>query len=609
MNRAGFALWAVCWVVAGAPGCVNLDRPQVLSVLDGGNRLDGDASGDRPGGNQVDRPLDMMSTDARDVGDPDIDIDMAAVDADIPDVPGASGTTCSADTECASGICVAGICCDKACAGTCESCSLASSLGTCMPVPDGQDPKNECAAEPLSGCGRDGACNGQGACRLHAADTECAPARCAGTMAVAASRCNGGGACIAGASQTCGGGASCVGGRCPMSCTMDNQCAASDFCGAGSCQAKRARGQTCSAARECSSGFCVDGYCCNTTCGELCRSCAVAGSLGTCVPVPDGLDPRNVCATESASSCRLDGFCDGRGACGFHPAGTVCGTASCAAGVEQSAPTCNGAGTCAPSMIRACGAYQCGGNVCATTCLDSTQCTAGHACSGNRCQPLPAPTLHWRFDDAAGGTTAADSSGNGLAGTFIGTLGTPITSQVEAPVIFANPASRQFTRANRHAVRLAPIPSAFKNGAELTVSVWYLTSSLDSEPGSEILGGGDNFVVRLRPAGLAAVVRHNPGGGAGYVLCQSNMTNHIDGNWHHAAVVFSASEMRVYFDGALTCSAALGSTVVFDRGTDMYVGRHGNADVDWDFEGLIDDVRIYTRVLSAEQIAALARGR
>ena len=48
--------------------------------------------------------------------------------------------------------------------------------------------------------------------------------------------------------------------------------------------------------------------------------------------------------------------------------------------------------------------------------------------------------------------------------------------------------------------------------------------------------------------------------------------------------------------------------MIYDQGPDLYVGRHGTDDPDWDFGGNIDDVRIYTRALPPAEVAALAGG-
>jgi hypothetical protein len=58
---------------------------------------------------------------------------------------GMAGDACTSAGECMSGLnCVDGVCCTTACAGSCEACNVAGSLGTCTAVPNGQDPSGEC---------------------------------------------------------------------------------------------------------------------------------------------------------------------------------------------------------------------------------------------------------------------------------------------------------------------------------------------------------------------------------------------------------------------------------------------------------------------------------
>ncbi len=66
------------------------------------------------------------------------------------------GTPCAETSQCQSGNCVDGVCCNTPCAGTCESCNLAGSVGTCTLISSGQDPDNECPSGET--------CNGAGAC-------------------------------------------------------------------------------------------------------------------------------------------------------------------------------------------------------------------------------------------------------------------------------------------------------------------------------------------------------------------------------------------------------------------------------------------------------------
>jgi len=55
------------------------------------------------------------------------------------------GGYCNVPNDCAAGLfCVDNVCCNSACNGTCEACDIPGSVGTCSPVPAGQDIDNEC---------------------------------------------------------------------------------------------------------------------------------------------------------------------------------------------------------------------------------------------------------------------------------------------------------------------------------------------------------------------------------------------------------------------------------------------------------------------------------
>jgi len=56
------------------------------------------------------------------------------------------------------------VCCNAACTGVCQACDQTGNVGRCLPVPVDQDPDEECAEEAPETCGRDGACDGVGAC-------------------------------------------------------------------------------------------------------------------------------------------------------------------------------------------------------------------------------------------------------------------------------------------------------------------------------------------------------------------------------------------------------------------------------------------------------------
>lgn len=86
--------------------------------------------------------------------------------------------------DCASGFCIDGICCDMACTGACRSCRTVrtgQNEGRCAPVmAGGADPG--CPRQDPSTCGRDGTCDGMGACRRYADGTPCRKGCCSRGM-------------------------------------------------------------------------------------------------------------------------------------------------------------------------------------------------------------------------------------------------------------------------------------------------------------------------------------------------------------------------------------------------------------------------------------------
>jgi len=88
-----------------------------------------------------------------------------------------NGSTCTDSSQCISGICNReGICCSTPCDTPCWSCKIEPNVGTCSPVPTGQDwgegPDGDCERTmdcdgPCKAYGDPGYCNGEGACALY----------------------------------------------------------------------------------------------------------------------------------------------------------------------------------------------------------------------------------------------------------------------------------------------------------------------------------------------------------------------------------------------------------------------------------------------------------
>lgn len=190
------------------------------------------------------------------------------VDCGGPDCGPCLGQPCDSTNQCGNNLHCAlpeKICCSTACTDKCEACSNAKTGqpdGTCAPIPEGQDPDNECM--------------GLGKCSA-------TPGKCF---------CEDG---IKNGSET---DVDCGGGVCPP-------------CGGG---------KTCGMDTDCAVGVtnCVKGACCNSTCGLPCTYC---DPVGQCVLVPGGYDDPfctggktcgangSGCVGKAGASCGSGGQC------------------------------------------------------------------------------------------------------------------------------------------------------------------------------------------------------------------------------------------------------------------------------------------------------------
>ena len=100
-----------------------------------------------------------------------------------------------------------------------------------------------------------------------------------------------------------------------------------------------------------------------------------------------------------------------------------------------------------------------------------------------------------------------------------------------------------------------------------------------------------------------------------YLLQVADNTNIADGAWHHVAVTIDASGNTFYVDGVTTTNLTYydgsASTSAFlsdvTQATSLQIGiADGKNGLEWDFNGGLDDVRVYDRALSAADIATLA---
>jgi hypothetical protein len=379
----------------------------LLALLGAGCGGAGETRQPNDGSPPVDAPIDMASGGAGAAGGGGAG-GSATTGAEI-------GAACAVAGDCKSGFCFDGICCRSDCSGLCQSCAQPGSVGTCMNVPVGADPRDECPDDGATGCLRDGFCDGTGACALYARGTICRAQTCTASTVTHAALCDGDGTCGATTADSCGQYLCGSDGKCRSSCATAADCVAGAACVSGSCGPKPP-GAPCTAGGECASTICAQGVCCKAACAGTCKSCAIPGSEGECIDVPSGSDPLAQCEDQGAMTCGNDGTCDGAGACRQYSGATACAPAACTGSTATPARTCNGAGVCLSALPVPCAPYACGGNgACRTSCSADADCVAPNVCVGTACVP---PGTGGAGGATGSGGAAATGGASGSGGTM-----------------------------------------------------------------------------------------------------------------------------------------------------------------------------------------------
>lgn len=191
---------------------------------------------------------------------------------------------------------------------------------------------------------------------------------------------------------------------------------------------------------------------------------------------------------------------------------------------------------------------------------------------------------HWTMDEGSG-TTVTDSSTLGRNGTWSGTGTHYATGRVG---LYAG----QFSSATSDFVKISPV-SSYTNPSETSYSFWNIPTA----------SSGENATVHF----------------AGQ-LCQSNTvqircwvntssqsvfySRAASGDWEHVVVTISfvTNTVKIYTDGQLRQTDTITASKNAGSWTTIYIGQYNGLRR---FNGQIDDMRIYDRILSDSEVQAL----
>ncbi|MHC5059129.1 MAG: LamG domain-containing protein, partial [Planctomycetota bacterium] len=191
----------------------------------------------------------------------------------------------------------------------------------------------------------------------------------------------------------------------------------------------------------------------------------------------------------------------------------------------------------------------------------------------------------WRFDEGRG-TTARDSSGMSNHGTVTGGARW-VRGRLGGALEFDG---------KDDYVEVGSV--GVSGAAPRTIAGWARATTTDFPGWATVFG----FSPAVAGHGKYFDIARNNGGkyalhvsGRDYDLCA------VDLRWHHLAATYDGSTIARYLDGNLVGSI----TRALDTVDEVCIGRR--ASKPRHFPGLVDEVRIYSRALSAAEVAALYR--
>ena len=203
---------------------------------------------------------------------------------------------------------------------------------------------------------------------------------------------------------------------------------------------------------------------------------------------------------------------------------------------------------------------------------------------------------YWKMDHDDGDTTAVDSSGNGNDGTC---LGDPdwVDGMIDGAIDLDGTGEY---------VNLGQPPELDFSSGDFTIAAWFKTAGPDIEIYDSGAGDGAAYIrIHINDANLALEIDD----GSDIAKIEDDPNDYLDNRWHHVVFIRDSGTLRAYVDavphGTEVDCTSVGSV---NSGRDIWIGRedYGRAGSSIkDHDGLIDDVAIFNRALTIEEVQQL----
>jgi hypothetical protein len=206
---------------------------------------------------------------------------------------------------------------------------------------------------------------------------------------------------------------------------------------------------------------------------------------------------------------------------------------------------------------------------------------------------------YWKFDESATTSGAVDSSGNGNDGTYYGNASTSAGK-------FGNGYESD---GNTDWVEISDSSELNTYGSDFTVSAWINLDNYNSSNSSVIFGRfTEGAGMELKIIGEGGTYPHKIALKT-WSSDDQNLFGEQDvplGSWHHVTAVYDISKQTgtLYLDGEIDASAALSPHDNL-ASHNAHIGIDSRDETGYDIDGQIDEVRVYNRALSQDEVKKL----
>jgi glucose/arabinose dehydrogenase len=208
------------------------------------------------------------------------------------------------------------------------------------------------------------------------------------------------------------------------------------------------------------------------------------------------------------------------------------------------------------------------------------------------------PMAHWPMNEGTG-TSTADTTGNGFDGTL-----------VNGP-LWAADRGLSFDGVDDY-VDVGMLDVA---GNEVTLTAWFRADNLsncsarDCRIIAKASGDAENdhymMVSTIKSGTTATRLRFRLKAGGVTTTLIAGSGDLQNNQWVHVAAVYDGTSMTLYKDGVNVGSTPKSGTITTNSSVPMWIGGSPSGATVRPWDGQIDDVTIYSRALSAAEIAAM----